>query len=106
MTNDAYVQALLMRTVQIIVSHPNAVVVECNHNADRDTFIISADPHDVDSLGGNDGQTAHSLNIIVGAIGRKFGRSMSVEIDCRPLDFTRSFLGLMRSLPAASPFRA
>jgi predicted RNA-binding protein YlqC (UPF0109 family) len=81
MSDDTYVRGLVLRTVQILVSHPKAVVVESDRETNTVTFLISVDPRDMANLGGNDGSTAHSLNIIVGAIGRKLGQSMSVEID-------------------------
>ena len=56
---------------------------ELEREADSVTFIVSVDPHDMADLGGNVGQIAHSLKILVGGIGRKLGQSMSIEIDCR-----------------------
>ena len=83
MGDDIYVRGLLLRTVQSITSHPRAVDVEVDREADTVvTFVVTIDPNDIGTLGGNDGRIAHSLNIIVGAIGRKLGQSMSVEIDC------------------------
>ena len=82
MTDDTHVRELLLRTVQIVTSHPKAIVVEFDREADSVAFIVSVDPHDMADLGGNDGRIAHSLNILVGGIGRKLGQSMSVEIDC------------------------
>ena len=83
MSDDTYVRGLVLRTVQILVSHPKAVVVESDREADTVTLVISVDRDDLANLGGNDGRIAHSLNILVGAIGRKLGQSMSVEIDGR-----------------------
>ena len=83
MTNDAYVRGLLLTTVQILTSHPKAIVVESEYEADTAAFIVSVDPRDMATLGGNDGRIVHSLNHIVGAMGGKFGQSMSVEIKCR-----------------------
>ena len=82
MSDDTHVRELLLRTVQIVTSRPKAIVVEFDREADSVTFIVSVDPHDMTDLGGNDGRIAHSLNILVGGIGRKLGQSMSVEIDC------------------------
>ena len=83
MTDDTHVRELLLRTVQIVTSRPKAIVVEFDREADSVTFIVSVDPHDMADLGGNVGQIAHSLKILVGGIGRKLGQSMSIEIDCR-----------------------
>ena len=83
MTDDTHVRELLLRTVQIVTSRPKAIVVEFDREADSVAFIVSVDPHDMADLGGNVGQIAHSLKILVGGIGRKLGQSMSVEIDCR-----------------------
>jgi len=83
MSDDTYVRGLVLRTVQILVSHPKAVVVESDREADTVTLVISVDRDDLANLGGNDGRIAHSRNILVGAIGRKLGQSMSVEIDGR-----------------------
>ena len=82
MTDDTHVRELLLRTVQIVASRPKAIVVELEREAGYVTFIVSVDPHDMADLGGNVGQIAHSLKILVGGIGRKLGQSMSVEIDC------------------------
>ena len=83
MSDETHVRELLLRTVQIVASRPKAIVVEFDREADSVAFIVSVDPHDMADLGGNDGRIAHSLNILVGGIGRKIGQSMSVEIDCR-----------------------
>lgn len=83
MGDDIYVRELLLRMVQVIASHPRAVDIEVDREADAVTFLVSVDPNDIGTLGGKDGRIAHSLNIIVGAIGRKLGQSMSVEIDGR-----------------------
>jgi len=81
--HETHVRELLLRTVQIVASRPKAIVVEFDREADSVAFIVSVDPHDMADLGGNDGRIAHSLNILVGGIGRKLGQSMSVAIDCR-----------------------
>jgi predicted RNA-binding protein YlqC (UPF0109 family) len=83
MSDDTHVRELLLRTVQLVTSRPKAIVVEFDREADSVAFIVSVDPHDMADLGGNVGQIAHSLKILVGGIGRKLGQSMSVEIDCR-----------------------
>jgi predicted RNA-binding protein YlqC (UPF0109 family) len=83
MGDDIYVRGLLLRTVQTIVSRPRAVVVDSDREAETVTFVISVDPCDMANLGGNDGRIAHSLKILVGAMGSKLGMSMSVEIECR-----------------------
>jgi predicted RNA-binding protein YlqC (UPF0109 family) len=83
MSDETHVCELLLRTVQIVASRPKAIVVELEREAGSVTFIVSVDPHDMADLGGNVGQIAHSLKILVGGIGRKLGQSMSVEIDCR-----------------------
>ena len=83
MSDETHVRELLLRTVQIVASRPKAIVVELEREAGSVTFIVSVDPHDMADLGGNVGQIAHSLKILVGGIGRKIGQSMSVEIDCR-----------------------
>ena len=83
MSDDTHIRELLLRTVQIVTSHPKAIVVELEREAGSVTFIVSVDPHDMADLGGNVGQIAHSLKILVGGIGRKLGQSMSIEIDCR-----------------------
>ena len=82
MSDETHVCELLLRTVQIVASRPKAIVVELEREAGSVTFILSVDPHDMADLGGNVGQIAHSLKILVGGIGRKLGQSMSVEIDC------------------------
>jgi predicted RNA-binding protein YlqC (UPF0109 family) len=79
MSDDTHVRELLLRTVQIVTSRPKAIVVEFDREADSVTFIVSVDPHDMADLGGNDGRIAHSLNILVGGIGRKLGHRSSTR---------------------------
>jgi predicted RNA-binding protein YlqC (UPF0109 family) len=83
MADDTYVRGLVLRMTQLIVSHPTVVVVESDRDADSVIFVVSVDPRDMASLGGNDGRIARSLNHIVGGIGGKVGQSMAVEIECR-----------------------
>jgi predicted RNA-binding protein YlqC (UPF0109 family) len=82
MADDTYVRGLVLRMAQLIVSYPTVVMVESDRDAETVVFVISVDPRDMASLGGNDGRIARSLNHIVGGIGGKAGQSMSVEIVC------------------------
>ena len=74
MADHKNIQQLLSQMVQLIVDHPEDIAIRAVHEDEHrtTTFQIRADPRDVGMIIGRQARNAHSLRILVGAMGMKF----------------------------------
>jgi predicted RNA-binding protein YlqC (UPF0109 family) len=75
------VREWLLKTVQLIVDHPEDVRIEAATAEDRTAFRIKANPGDVGKVIGRQGRTSQSLRVLAGAMGKKFQWRFIVEIE-------------------------
>jgi predicted RNA-binding protein YlqC (UPF0109 family) len=75
------VRGWLLKTVQLIVDHPEDVRIEAATAEDRTTFRITANPGDVGKVIGRQGRTSQSLRVLAGAMGMKMRWRFIVEIE-------------------------
>ena len=83
MSSHQYVRGMLVKMVQMIMDHPEAVVVETNYSDECTTYVVTVDTRDMQKLVGAGDRNANSLHIIVSAMGMKLGEQMRIEVDGR-----------------------
>ena len=81
MPDHEEIREWLLRTVQLIVDHPEEVRIDAATIEERTTFRIKAHPSDTGKVIGRQGRTSQSLRVLAGAMGKKFQWRFIVEIE-------------------------
>lgn len=63
-----------------LVDKPSNVLVQAVHGVGSTTVRLSVNAADIGKVIGKQGRTAHSLRVILGAIGMKYGHKFFLEI--------------------------
>jgi predicted RNA-binding protein YlqC (UPF0109 family) len=71
----------LLKTIRLVVDHPEEVSIDAIPGDDRTTFRIKASPSDRGKVIGRQGRTSQSLRVLAGAMGKKFNWRFVVEIE-------------------------
>jgi predicted RNA-binding protein YlqC (UPF0109 family) len=71
----------VLKTVQLVVDHPEVVRIETETVEERTKFLIKADPRDVGKVIGRQGRTSQSLRVLAGAMAKKLNWRFIVEIE-------------------------
>lgn len=71
---------LVQEIARSLVDKPSNVHVEAVYDQDCTTIRVRVDPTDTGKIIGKQGKTAHSLRVILGAIGMKYQHKFLLEI--------------------------
>jgi hypothetical protein len=75
------VRQWILKTVQLIVDHPEVVRIETDILEVHTKFLIRADARDVGKIIGRQGRTSQSLRVLASAMAKKLGCRFIVEIE-------------------------
>lgn len=74
----------VLKTIQLVVDHPEVVRIETETVDERTKFLIKADPRDVGKVIGRQGRTSQSIRVLAGAMAKKLNWRFIVEIEEKP----------------------
>ena len=78
---DVSVSKLLAKIVCALVDRPEFVVIKTHAAEESASFAIEVHPDDIGKIIGKQGRNAHSLRIILSAIGMKLHRQYLIAVD-------------------------